>query len=275
MIEERGWNNIVHATNQMPEVNGYVPVPVPRDHPPPPVPPNFSNQNRSLYGQVPLSSPLSMDGTFPGKSASSEVHRPDLHAPRNPTRRPRAMPVSTDAELEEQEALKATRPEVRFTLPRVQPMFGTAETAKAAQPSPTKPDLPPLTKTDNEILKVRQKLDHLREKKEAASKAADHSMVTDITYYAIPDLVAQLDKLLLQQQREDKETEKTEKDKEKEKTKNKPAAAAAAAAAHTPQIKKDRSRSYHTEIETESEHDEAADDSDGQKAGSKVEDIYD
>lgn len=157
------------------------------------------------------------------------------------------MPIVKDVELEEKEARpRASRPEVRFTLPNANLTSGIPNAPKgtaAAQPSPAKPNnVSPSTKLDDEHLKLSQKRDHLQEKQEAARKAGDFGVVADITYYALPDLEKQIEKLR-EKQREEKEKKQL-------------------AAAKAAQIKKaTRSRSFHTEVETESEHDEDKGDS--------------
>ncbi len=111
-------------------------------------------------------------------------------------------PIRVDRQ--EQEPTGTTRPEVRFTLPRAQPASSTADTAKAAHPSPAKPDVPP-TRTDDELHEARLKLEKLIKRKEEAEKSKHLDIVSDISNYAIPDLEENIERLLKQQRAEQKQ----------------------------------------------------------------------
>lgn len=243
IIEKRGWINTVSAMNQVPEVYANMPNVVPQY--PPPMPPEFSNQKLPPYDGYAAPGPLFVGERLPGRSASYDAYQPDRHPPNNPSVRRHATPVFIDAELEEKEAPKAPRPEVRFTLPQAHLTSSIPDTPKGAEPSSAKSNVS-TAKMDDEYMKLRQKLDHLNEKKEAAAKSGDNTTAADITYYAIPDLKVQIEKLRRQQ------------DEEKKKMR----------AAQGSRVKKDRRRSYHTEVKTESEPDEDEDES-------KVQDWYD
>lgn len=226
----------------MPEVYANMPDAEPRYSLP--VPSQFSYQKSPLDSQIPTRSPLSSGGLFSGRSASSKAQQSDLDTSIDPFVGRPSTPVVKDAELEEDEAPKATRPEVRFWLPRAHLTSSIADTAKDAEQSSVKLNVS-WSKTDSEIMKANQKLHDLKHKKEAAAKAGDHSTVADMDYYAIPDLQAHIDKL----------------QKEQHKGKKK-------RAAHASQITKDKRKSYRTEVETESEHDD--DDDDDDRDGSKI-----
>ena len=182
---------------------------------PPPIPPEISNpKRRPLYGQV-------------------------AYDPNYPSGRRHVKPVPIDADRKEQEASKATRPEVRFTLPRTDLTSSEADVAKEAQPSSAKPDSP-ITKVNEEILKTRLKLEQVKKRKEEAAKAGDNSTVADITYYVIPDLESQLENLLKEQHEGKKKR--------------------ADHASSSSRLKKEKERPPHqTEVETESEHDDDQD----------------
>ena len=120
----------------------------------------------------------------------------------DPLLRRHARPMTTSPpipdKLSKQDAPKPVQPEVRFTFPREQLVSDDADPTKAAPSTPAKPDTP-LTKTDNQLQIVRQRLERLRKRKEEAEKARDITTAADLTYYAIPELEADLEKLLLQQ----------------------------------------------------------------------------
>ena len=245
VIKERGWGEAVDAMNRMPGMHPNKPSATPQY--PPPMPESW-NQNRPPYGRYTEHRPYTKyENLSPSKSAPSQVPLPRLRARNHPSVRRRARPILTsppiEVERQEQEATKTTRPEVRFTLPRAQLASSTADTAKEAQTSPAKPDVP-TTRTDDELQKARQRLEQLKKRKEEAEKAKDLVTASDITYYAIPELEARIEKLLKQQPEEQEKR-----------------------TAPVSQNKEDK-RSHHTEVETESEY---SDD----EGGSGVQDLYD
>ena len=136
---------------------------------------------------------------------------------------------------------KPKRPEVRFTFPREQLVSGVADTTKETSSSPAKPDIPS-TKTDNQLQIVRQRLERLRKRKEEAEKARDITTAADLIYYAIPELEADLEKLLKQQH------------EEREKS-------------AAPVSQNEEEKSHQAEVETESEGGE-------DEGGSEAEDLY-
>ena len=164
-----------------------------------------------------------------------EAPLPDLHTREDPSASQRANPIIIPPPVEvgghEQDTMKRTRPEVRFTLPRMQPVFGTADIAKEAQTSSARPNVP-VSKTDDELRSVRQRLKRAKKGKEEAEKAKDIQTAFDLTCYTIPELEAKLETLLKQQR------------KEQEKS-----------AAPVSQKQEDR-RSQHTGVEMESEDDD-------------------
>lgn len=253
VIEERGWTDTISAMNQVPEMDANMPYAVPRY--PSPRRPRFSYQTRPVHGQVPTRSPSPAGRIFSRESSSFRAQQSDVHTSINPIVGRHAVPIVKDAKLVEQEAPKATRPEVRFTLPRVDFTPSIADTARGAEKSSAKPS-DSTAKIADEILKANEKLLHLQQKKEAAAKSGDSSAVADITYYAIPDLKVQIEKLQKQQDEEKKKKKQQQQQQQH--------------AAHVSQIKKDRRNSHHTEIETESEYDEN-DDHDGE---SNIKDLY-
>ena len=182
---------------------------------------------------------------FPDESKPARVTPSRVHTrEETPVRRyERPMTTSTPIHLErpEQDATKSTRPEVRFTFPREQLVSGFVDTAKEAPSSPAKPSTP-LTKTDNQLQIVIQRLERFRKRKEEAEKARDITTAADLTYYVIPELEADLEKLLKQQHEEQENS-----------------------AAPVSQNKEDKSRQ--AEVETESEDSE-------DEGGSEAEVLY-
>lgn len=223
----------------MPGMRSNEPLAAPR-YPPPR--PEYSNQN--LYDEKYRHRPYSeYEDVSPDKSVSFQAPIPHLRPREQLSARRRVRPIEIPSpakvKRQEQDAMKTTRPEVRFTLPRTQLISSTAETAKEAQKNPPKPDLF-RSNTDDELQKARQRLEQVKKRKEEAEKAKDLATAADLTYYAIPDLEADLEKLL-KQQREEQE---------------KPAA----------QVSRNEEGKIfrHTEVETESEN---SDDEGGSEAG--------
>lgn len=223
----------------MPGMRSNEPLAAPR-YPPPR--PEYSNQN--LYDEQYRHRPYSEYGDVsPDRSAPFQAPMSRLRPHEQLCARRRARPIKipppVEVKRQEQDAMKTTRPEVRFTLPRTQLVSSTAETAKEAQKSPAKPDNL-RSKTDDELQKAHQRLEQVKKRKEEAEKAKDLATAADLTYYAIPDLEADLEKLL-KQQREEQEGSAAQVSRNEE-----------------------GKRSRHTEVETESEN---SDDEGGSEAG--------
>lgn len=245
VIKERGWGEAINAMNFMPGMYPNNSSTTPQYHPPMP---ESWKQNKPPYGEYTGHRPYTKyENLSPDKSAPSQAPLSFLPARKYPPvrRRARAALTSPPIEVERQgeEATKRTRPELRFALPRAQFASSTTDIAKEAQPSPAKSEVP-ASRTDDELQKARQRLEQVNKRKEEAEKARDLSTASDIIYYAIPDLKAQIEKLLKQQREEQEErvgpVSQTEVDK----------------------------RSHHTEVETESEY---SDD----EGGSGALDLYD
>ena len=79
----------------------------------------------------------------------------------------------------------------------MQPDSGTADIAKEAQKNVAKPNVP-VTKTDDELHSLRQRLERAKKRKEEAEKAKDIHTAFDLTTYAIPELETKLEKVLEQ-----------------------------------------------------------------------------
>ena len=243
-IKERGWGEAIDVMNRRaPRMHSDEPWPVPQDLPPRP---ELPGQHRPLYDGHLRHHPRTEHGeVFPDESIPARTPIARVQTRGDPPRGRHARPMrnspSVPYKLLEQDALKPIRPEVRFTFPREQLVSDIVDTAKKAPSSPAKPDYP-LTKTDNQLQIVRQKLERLRKRKEEAEKARDVTTAADLTYYAIPELEADLEKLLKQQREEQKNSA-------------------------APASQNEEDKSHQAEVETESEGSE-----DG--GGSAAEDLY-
>lgn len=209
VIKERGWSEAINAVSgNMPGMRSNEPLAVPR-YPPPR--PEYSNQN--LYNEQYRHGPYSeYEDVSPDRSAPFQAPMPRLRPHEQPSARRSARPITipppVEVKRQEQDAMKRTRPEVRFTLPRTHLVSSTTEIAQEAQKSPAKPDNL-RSKTDDELQKARQRLEQVKKRKEEAEKAKDLATAADLTFYAIPDLEADLEKLL-KQQREEQEGSATQ-----------------------------------------------------------------
>ena len=208
IIKEKGWREAVDVVNRtVPRMRPSEPWVVPQDFPPRP---EVRGQHMPSYDEyLRHHPPAEHEEVFPDESRPARAPLPPVYTRgESPVRRhERPMTASPPIHLErqEQDTTKTTRPEVRFTFPREQLVSGSLGTAKEAPSSPAKP-VTPATKTDNQLQIVRQKLERKRERKEEAEKAGDISTAADLTYYVIPDLEAELEKLLKQQREEQKKS---------------------------------------------------------------------
>ncbi|KAL8706837.1 MAG: hypothetical protein Q9225_007904, partial [Loekoesia sp. 1 TL-2023] len=246
VIKENGWGEAIDAMNStMPGIYADGPSIVPRY--PPPMPEDWDRHNPSYSGYTRHRPYTEHESVLPNPRGRSQGPLPRHRAREHSHVRRRAMPVPTlppiKVDRHEQEELKPIRQELRFTLPKAQPTSNTTGTGKEAQPSPANPEIP-TNKTDDELQKSRQKLARLKKRKEEAEKVKDIATAADLMNYAIPDLEAQIEQLLKQQ------NEKQDKDA-------------------PPGSKENVDKgSHHAEMETESEY---SDD----EGGSGIEDLYD
>ena len=234
VINERGWGEAISAMNrEMPEMRSNEPWAAPQY---PPTRLEDWNQNNALHDRHFRSRPYTeYEEIYPDESTPAEAPLPRLHTREHSSARRRARPIRTSPPIEdgrqEQDTTKRVRSEVRFTLPRVQLVSGTADVAKEAQTSSAKPNYR-TTKTDEELLLVRQRLERAKKRKEEAEKAKDIATAFDLTTYGIPDMEAKLEGLL-NQQREEREK------------------------SHAPVSQNEKNKTFrHTEVETESEYDD-------------------
>ncbi|KAL9136152.1 MAG: hypothetical protein Q9175_002651 [Cornicularia normoerica] len=245
VINERGWGEAISAMNRgMPEMRSNKPwaapqyEDLPRERPPRP---EDWNQDNPPHDRHYRHRPYTNDGDYISIDESGPAHvpRPRLYTHEPLPARRRAtrviIPAPVEVERQEQDATRRTQSEVRFTLPRMQPISGTADIAKEAQTSSATNNVP-MSKMDDELNSVRQRLERAKGRKEEAEKGKDTATAFDLTTYAIPELEAKLEMVLKQQR------------KEQEKS-----------AAPVSQTEEHR-RSLFTEVETESEYD---DDEDG------------
>lgn len=248
VINERGWGEAISAINRgIPEMHSNKPwaapqyEDLPRERPPRP---EDWNQDNPPFETHYRHRPYTDDGDHISMDESGPAHVP---RPRLSTREPlparrRAKRIiiraPVEVERQEQDASRRTQSKVRFMLPRMQPISGTADIAKEAQTSSATNNVP-VSKMDDELNSVRQRLGRAKVRKEEAEKGKDIATAFDLTTFAIPELEAKLE-ILLKQQRKEQE---------------KPAAP-------VPQ-NEEHSRYLHTEVGTESEYD---DDEDGSEA---------
>ena len=229
----------------MPEMRSNEPWTAPQ-YPPPR--PEYWNQNNALLDRHFRSrTHTEYEEIYPDESPPAEAPLPRRHTREHPSARRRARPIRIPPPIEdgrqEQDTTKRARSEVRFTLPRVQLVSGTADVGKEAQTSSAKPNVR-TTKTDEELLLVCQRLERAMKRKEEAEKAKDVATAFDLTTYGIPDMEAKLENLLKQQREEREKSHAPVSQNEKNKT------------------------SHHTEVETESEYDD-------DEGGSEAEAQYD
>ena len=222
VINERGLGVAISAMNRGMRYEDLGPSRPPR--------PEDWNQDNPLYDRN-----FNNREYFEDEVNYREAPLPYLSTREDPSASRRANPIIIPPPVEvggqEQDTMKRTRSEVRFTLPRMQPVFGTADIAKEAQTNLAKPNFP-VSKTDDELRSVRQRLERAKKRKEEAEKAKDVQTANDLTIYAIPELEAKLETVLKQQR------------KEQEKS-----------AAPVSQKQENR-RSHRTEVEMESEDDD-------------------
>ena len=205
VIKERGWGEAVDVMNRRGPRTRLSEPWAPPQYPPPGS--EFRDQHMPSYDGYPRHNPRTEhEEIFPDESTPAQPPLPGVH-PRPRFRRlwghERPMTTSPPVDLERQEqvATKPTRPEVRFTFPREQLVSGIADTTKKPLSSPAEPNTSS-TKTDNQLHIVRQKLERVSKRKEEAEKAGDITTAADLTYHVIPDLEADLGKLLKQQREE-------------------------------------------------------------------------
>ena len=217
IIKEKGWREAVDDMNRpVPRMRPSEPWVVPQDFPPRP---EVRGQHMPSYDEyLRHHPPAEHEGVFPDESRPARAPLPRVHTRGEPPVRRHERPMTTSPpihlERQEQDATKPTRPEVRFTFPREQLVSGSIDTAKEVPSSPAIL-VTPATKTDNQLQIVRQKLERLRKRKEEVEKAGDISTAADLTYYVIPDLEADLEKLL-KQQREEQENSAASMSRDKE-----------------------------------------------------------
>ena len=244
VIKERGWGEAVDVmTRRRPRMRSNEPWATPQY--PPPRPESMGQHMHPYDGSFRHYPYTEHEETFPDESTPARAPFTRVQTRGDPPRTQHARPMTDSPpvpyKLLEQDAPKPIRPEVRFTIPREQLVSGIADTTKETPSSPVKPATPS-TKTDNQLHIVRQRLERLRKRKEEAEKARDITTAADLTYYAIPELEADLEKLL-KQQREEQEK----------------------AAAPVPQNEEDKSRQVEVETESEGSEDEG---------GLEAEDLY-
>ena len=142
---------------------------------------------------------------FEDENPYREAPLPYLHTPEDSFKSRRANPIISPPPVEvggqEQDTTRRARSEVRFTLPRMQPVFGTADITKEAQTKSAKTNVPVL-KTDDELHSLRQRLERAKKRKEEAEKTKDVQTAFDLSTYALPELEAKLEKVLEQQRKE-------------------------------------------------------------------------
>ena len=242
VIKERGWGEAVDVMNRRrPRMRSNEPWATPQY--PPPRPESMGQHMPPYDGSFRHYPYTEHEETFPDESTLARASFTRVQTRGDSPRRRHARPMTSPppAPGPPPERPKLIRPEVRFTLPREQLVSGIADTTKETPSSPVKPATPS-TKTDNQLQIVRQRLERLRKRKEEAEKARDITTAADLTYYAIPELEADLEKLL-KQQREEQEK----------------------AAAPVSQNEEDKSRQVEVETESEGSEDEG---------GLEAEDLY-
>ena len=203
VIKERGWGEAVDVMNRRgPRMRPNEHWTAPQY---PPQRPGSMDQNMPSYGGYFGDRPYPGHGeTFPDESRQARASLPGAHTRGEPPamrhERPMTAPPPNSYKLIEQDAPKSTRHEVRFTFPREQLVSDLVGSANEASSTSAKPDTS--STTDNRLHIVRQKLERLRKRKEKAEKDGDSITAADLIYYSIPEVEADLEKLLKQRREE-------------------------------------------------------------------------
>lgn len=203
VIKERGWSEVVDSMNHLPGV--YQNEPSAPSQYPPPMPESW-NQNQPSHGGYTWQDPYAdYDNIFSDERAPSLAPVRYLRTHKHPSTRQRASHVfaspTTQAERQKLEKTEEKRPELRFTRPRAQLGSIPAGSILTTEPSAAVP-IVLSTKTDDELLKARQKLEQMKKRKVEAETVNDLITASDITYYVIPDLEARIERLLRLQREE-------------------------------------------------------------------------
>lgn len=187
VIHERGLGVAISAMNREMQYEHFIP-------PRPPRPGDWNYDTREYFGdENPYrEAPLPYLNTYKDSFTSRRAD-------------PIIIPPPVEVGGQKQDTTRRTQSEVRFTLPRMQPGPGTADIAKEAQTNVVKPNVP-VTKTDDELHSLRQRLERAKKRKEEAEKAKDIHTAFDLTTYAIPELEAKLEKVLEQRKAQEKST---------------------------------------------------------------------
>lgn len=228
IISERGWGEANNIRNRrVSEMRSHEPWAA---APYPPPSPEYLNRNHTLTDTYLRSGDA---------NAPAQGHLAPLPPRERPSVRRRARPIiippTTEGGRQEQDTMRTARSEMRFTLPRAQLFSHDADIATESRVNLAKPDVP-TTKTDDEILSVRRRLERCRRRKVEAENGKDIASAYDLINFGIPDLEAKLENLLTQQREQEK------------------------LAAPVTQNEESK-RSHHTEVETESEYSDDEEDS--------------
>ena len=175
----------------------------------------ISAMNREMQYFIPHRPPRPGDWNFDNREYFEdenpywEAPLPYLHTHEDSFTSRRANPIiippSVEVGGQKQDTTRKTRSEVRFTLPRMQPGSGTTDIYQGAQINSAKPSVF-ISKTDDELHSLRQRLERAKKRKEEAEKAKDIHTAFDLTTYAIPELEAKLEKVLEQRKAQEKST---------------------------------------------------------------------
>lgn len=200
IIKERGWHERVAASHHETQIHEY------RSRPP-------------RYPE-PWTQPYA---PYPGEHAFYRSRSRDRNRPSSPTP-PRtganAGPLQraplSNADSESRQLIRAERttteggksvvavtptPEVRFTLPHMESAQHTRSAgAPPPPPNPKPADKPAVIvgrkgKLELEIQEATEKLSLLQKRRDEAARTKDHTLKSDLEYYAIPDMKARIEKL--------------------------------------------------------------------------------
>ena len=186
IVEERGWHERVFALNQEIRIidpRGYSPFAEPWNHP------------SSAYAQYPGPSVENGDGLYQSGRGAYEKASPVLQ-----DANPGSQPHGTEGARES----KPSVPEVRFTVPRLDP---TRRPARVVVPPRHKPASGgsrreiQLKRQEQELREATVKLERLQNNRDEAERTKDTALKFDLEYYAIPDLKSRIEKLELDYER--------------------------------------------------------------------------
>lgn len=187
IVKERGWHErIVGLDQEIPNMDqrGYSPFAEPWNHP------------SSAYAQYPRPRVEDGDGLYQSGRGAYD---------RAPTEPQDANPGSQPNGVEGAREIKPSVPEVRFTVPRLDP---TRRPTRVPPPPRRKPASGgsrreiQRQRQEQELREAMAKLERLKSNRDEAETTKNYALKSDLEYYAIPDLESRIEKLKLDGERD-------------------------------------------------------------------------